>query len=316
MKRTILLLLIPLLLLSGCSRKQQDPDTPYRIAVITMMQGGEFWGALKNGARSARLATGAVLEFFAPVNESDYAGQVAFVEEAIEQGFDAIILSPSHHTQLEQVVSKARSAGIKVVLADTGLLQVDPDFLITADYQLIGEQVAEHAFSHFGEEEPINALIIGSLPNTTSMRDLIGSLESAFLQRKNAHINTIAYSFSSEILARDTAANAIEADPSINLVFALEEYTAHGVAAALSPKHEIHFIAFGNTQHEIQLLEAEVIDALVVVNSFNLGYRSVLSAVELLEGKKPAHKLVDFALVTKESMFSEEHQHLLFQTFQ
>ncbi len=47
MKRIMLLLLIPLFLLSGCSRKQQDADTPYRIAVITMMQGGEFWGALK-----------------------------------------------------------------------------------------------------------------------------------------------------------------------------------------------------------------------------------------------------------------------------
>jgi ribose transport system substrate-binding protein len=203
-----------------------------------------------------------------------------------------------------------------VVLADTGLLQVEPDFLITADYQLIGKQVAEHAFSHFGEEEPINALVIGSLPNTTSMSNLIGSLETAFHERENANINSVTYSFSSEILARDTVASAIEDDPSINLIFALEEYTAHGVAAALSPEHEIHFIAFGNTQHEIQLLEAELIDALVVVNSFNLGYRSVLAAVALLDGEKPAHKLVDFALVTKESMFSEEHQHLLFQTFQ
>ncbi len=238
------------------------------------------------------------------------------MEEAIEQEFDAIILSPSHNAQLEQVVSKARSAGIKVVLVDTGLLQEEPDFQITADYQLIGRQVAEHAFSHFNGEEPINALIIGSLPNTTSMSDLIGSLETAFQERENANIDSITYSFSSEILARDTAASAINADPSINLVFALEEYTAHGVAAALAPEHKIHFIAFGNTQHEIQLLEAEVIDALVVVNSFNLGYRSVLSAVELLEGKKPVDKLVDFALVTKESMFSEEHQHLLFQTFQ
>ncbi|MDK2859237.1 substrate-binding domain-containing protein [Sphaerochaeta halotolerans] len=316
MKRTILLLLIPLLLLSGCSRNQQDTNTPYRIAVITMMQGGEFWGALKNGARSARLATGAVLEFFAPVNESDYSGQIAFVEEAIAQEFDAIILSPSHHTQLEHVVGKARSAGIKVVFADTGLLQEEPDFLITADYQMIGKHVAEHAFSHFSEDEPINALIIGSLPNTTSMTALIGSLETAFHQRENARINSVAYSFSSEVLAHDTAVRAIKADPSINLIFALEEYTAHGVAAALSPDPKIHFIAFGNTQHEIQLLEAEVIDALVVVNSFNLGYRSVLAAVELLEGKRPVQKLVDFALVTKESMFSEEHQHILFQTFQ
>ncbi|MGE4454030.1 MAG: substrate-binding domain-containing protein [Sphaerochaeta sp.] len=316
MKYLIPLLLIPLLLFSGCSNKQQSTDQPYRIAVITMMQGGEFWGALKNGARSARLATDAVLEFFAPVNESDYAGQIACVERAIEQEFDAIILSPSHHTRLSHSVNLARERGIKVVLANTDLFQSEKDFLITSEYQEIGKQVAEHAFSHFTESEPINALIIGSLPHTTSMMDLITSLESAFKRRNNASIKTVSYSYSSEILARDTARNALMADPTINLVFALEEYTAHGVASALVNDQKIHFIAFGNTQHEIQLLEEEVIDALVVVNSFNLGYRSVLAAVDLIEGRNPVPKSVDYALVTKESMFSEEHQHLLFQTFQ
>ena len=96
----------------------------------------------------------------------------------------------------------------------------------------------------------------------------------------------------------------------------MEEYTAHGVANALTDSSNIHFIAFGTTQFEIQLLEKGVIDALVVVNSFNLGYRSVMAAIDLLNGNKPARKLVDFDLVTKESMFSEEHQRLLFQTFQ
>ncbi|NBK25529.1 MAG: sugar ABC transporter substrate-binding protein, partial [Spirochaetia bacterium] len=97
---------------------------------------------------------------------------------------------------------------------------------------------------------------------------------------------------------------------------ALEEYTAHGVANALEGRPKVHFIALGTTQYEIQLLEQGVIDALVVVNSFNLGYRAVMAAIDLLNGIKPIEKLVDFDLVTKESMFSEEHQRLLFQTLQ
>ncbi len=53
-----------------------------------------------------------------------------------------------------------------------------------------------------------------------------------------------------------------------------------------------------------------------MVNSFNLGYRAVMAAIDLLNGIKPIEKLVDFDLVTKEPMFSEEHQRLLFQTLQ
>ena len=118
MRRTTPILLALLLLLTGCTPKQVV-DNP-RIAVITMMQGGEFWGALKNGARSARSATSAVLEFFGPINESDYEGQIACVQSAIDQGFDAIILSPSHYTRLKDVVTKAQAKGIKVVLAEIG----------------------------------------------------------------------------------------------------------------------------------------------------------------------------------------------------
>ncbi|MEA4864302.1 MAG: substrate-binding domain-containing protein [Sphaerochaeta sp.] len=315
MKKGILILLL-LSLLAGCSNKKSEATTSYRIAVITMMQGGEFWGSLKNGARSARSSTGAVLEFLAPVNESDYEGQISAVQRAIDQRFDAIVLSPSHYSRLEDVVAKARSAGIKVVLADTALRNQTADFLITTDYRQIGKAMAEHAFTHFSEGEPINALVIGSMPNTTSMTNLVESLVQTFSERTNARIVSATYSFTNETIARDITRNALESDPSINLVFALEEYTAHGVANALGDSSDIHFIAFGTTQFEIQLLEKGVIDALVVVNSFNLGYRSVMAAVDLLNGNKPVQKLVDFDLVTKESMFSEEHQRLLFQTFQ
>ncbi len=314
MKRALLIILTTILLL-GCSNKQQPQET-YRIAVITMMQGGEFWGALKNGARSARSATGSVLEFLAPVNESDYEGQISAVQQAIDQKFDAIVLSPSHYTRLEPVVEKARNQGIKVVFADTSLMSVHPDFLITSDYRAIGKAMAEHAFSHFQQDEPIRALVLGSMPNTTSMTAIVEALVASFAQRSNATIVNATYSFTDEAIAKEITSNALASDPSINLVFALEEYTAHGVANALETQRKVHFIAFGTTQYEIQLLEQGVIDALVVVNSFNLGYRAVMAAIDLLNGNKPAEKLVDFDLVTKESMFSEDHQRLLFQTLQ
>lgn len=312
MRRTAPIILALLILLSGCTPKQVVSNP--RIAVITMMQGGEFWGALKNGSRSARSATASVLEFLGPINESDYEEQIACVHQAIDQGFDAIILSPSHYTRLKEVVAKAQAKGIKVVLADTALMGQAADFFITADYRQIGASMAHHAFTLFEEGEAINALIIGSLPNTTTMTNLVESLSEALRARPNTRITSSTFSFSDEVIAHDITSAALGTDPSINVVFALEEYTAGGVAQAIAEQRTVRFIALGNTRYEIQLLEEGIIDALVVVNAFNLGYRSVLAAVDLLQGKKPAQQPVDWALVTKESMFSEEHQRLVFQT--
>ncbi len=309
----LLIIVLALTMASGCSRRDERQD-PYRIAVITMMQGGEFWGALKNGARNARTETGAVLEFLAPINESDYDAQIAYVEEAIDQNFDAIILSPSHTTQLQDVVEKARSNGIKVVLADTRLEKSTADLFITADYHQVGLEMAEHAFSLFEEGESIRALVIGSLPNSTSMTSIVGGLVSAFNAQQNAEIGYATYSFTDEAIAKKITLNTLGSDPEVNMIFALEENTAHGVVNALPEGRDIKVITFGTTQFEVQLLEEGVIDALVVINTFNLGYRSVKAAIDLLKSIKPVEKVVEHALVTKTSMFSEQHQRLLFQT--
>jgi ribose transport system substrate-binding protein len=279
-----------------------------------MMQGGEFWGEVKNGARNARTETGAVLEFFAPVNESDYDQQIGCVEKAIDQKFDAIVLTPSHSTKLEEVVRKARAKGIEVVLADTSLKNESGDFSVTADYHSIGKEMAYHAFSLFGNEETINAMVLGSLPNTTSMTSMVEGLVEAFGEKDNATIRYATYSFTDESIARKITQKTFEEDPSVNVIFALEENTAHGAIDALEGNSKVHIIALGTTQYEIQLLENNTIDALVVVNTFNMGYRSVKAAIELLNGKKPIEKLVDYALITKQTMFSEDHQRMLFQS--
>ncbi|HKM07910.1 MAG TPA: substrate-binding domain-containing protein [Sphaerochaeta sp.] len=311
----LMLILLLLALLGGCSRRDEKQD-PYRIAVITMMQGGEFWGALKNGARSARTETGTVLEFFAPINESDYDAQIAFVEKAIDQHFDAIVLSPSHTSYLAEVVERARNKGIKVVLADTRLEKSTGDFFITADYFQVGLAMAEHAFSLFDDEVDIRALVIGSLPNSTSMTSVVSGLVSAFNAHERAEIAYATYSFTDEAIAKNITESVLDSDKKVNVLFALEENTAHGVVHALPEGRDMKLITFGTTQFEVQLLEEEVIDALVVINTFNLGYRSVKAAIDLLKNNKPVEKMVDYALVTKDTMFSEQHQRLLFQTFQ
>lgn len=312
----LLLILFILFLFGGCSSRRDEKQDPYRIAVITMMQGGEFWGALKNGARSARTETGSVLEFMAPINESDFTAQIAYVQEAIDQHFDAIVLSPSHTTELAPVVEQARSKGIKVVLADTKLATSSADFFITADYYQVGLEMAEHAFSLFSQDEEIRAMVIGSLPNSTSMESVLQGLYTSFAQHDHAEIAYTTYSHTDESIAKKITENILESDERVNLIFALEETTAHGVVNALNDERPLKIISFGTSQFEVQLLEQEVIDALVVINTFNLGYRSIKAAIDLLKNTKPVEKMVDHALVTKATMFSEQHQRLLFQTFQ
>ena len=64
---------------------------------------------------------------------------------------------------------------------------------------------------------------------------------------------------------------------------------------------------------QIQLLEEGVYEALAIQKPFNMGYLGVETAVKLLEGEQVETYINSGSeLVTKENMYTEENQKLLF----
>ena len=67
---------------------------------------------------------------------------------------------------------------------------------------------------------------------------------------------------------------------------------------------------------EIQLLEEGIFDAIVIQKPFNMGYLGIETAVRAARGRD-VETYVDSGseLITKENMYSEENQKLLFPFF-
>ena len=101
----------------------------------------------------------------------------------------------------------------------------------------------------------------------------------------------------------------------MNMIVGLNEYSAVGAARAvkeLGLEKEIRMAGIDSSE-EIQLLEEGIFEALVVQKPFNMGYLSVETAVRLVRGEK-TEKIQNSgsALITKETMYTEENQKLLF----
>lgn len=73
---------------------------------------------------------------------------------------------------------------------------------------------------------------------------------------------------------------------------------------------------FDSSIEEIRLLEEGVFDAIVIQKPFNMGYLGIETAVKAARGKEVA-PYVDSGseLITKENMYTEENQKLLFPFF-
>ena len=310
---------------SGCTRPVSIKNTVSKttanptieIACITKMQTGEHWGAVKSGARLAASEARITVEFYAPMSEADFQKQYQFFSEAIQKKVDAILISPSDEAMLAPLVAQARAQGIVVVSIDSGFSKAEVDFHISSDNFKLGEDAARTVLAM--HPFPVKASIIGSLSESLNMRERIAGIVSVLDDDPESSIS-MDFSGAEENIAKEITARSLGSDLGINVVFALEENSAHGAADTLismGSDTALVFIAFGSSKQQISLLEKDIIDLLVVENSFNMGYLGIMKAVELIKGEKTDTRTLktDYALITKDTLRTPENQRLAFPVY-
>lgn len=301
---------------SGPVSRAETQEKPVRIAFITNMQGGEHWGNMKSGARFSRnMHGGMTLEFYAPVNEADYRGQEALLQQVIDLRFDAVVISPSDATYAAGTIAHALRAGIKVVTVDNDILpasgQSPAQTHVGCDVREIGSQTALVALSLAPHARSV--LIVASVPTSTTMATKIAAITDVLSRTGGAP--KVVYCNADDNLAYQLTRRALADDSAIDVVIALEEYAAHGAADALKelPKtRKVAFIGSGNSRYQLILLEKGKMDALVVENSFTMGYLAVEAANDLCNGRTVAQTPVEYGIVTPQTMWEERNQRLLF----
>jgi ribose transport system substrate-binding protein len=309
----------------GCTRPVSIKNTVSKttanptieIACITKMQTGEHWGAVKSGARLAASEARVTVEFYAPMSEADFQKQYQLFQEAIQKKVDAILIAASDEAMLAPLVAQAKAQGIVVVSIDSGFSNAEVDFHISSDNFKLGEASALAVLKL--QDSPIKATIIGSLSESLNMQERIAGIVSVLDNDPEASIS-MDFSSAEESIAKEIINRLLGPDTGINVIFALEENSAHGVAATLVSKKSEEapvFIAFGSSKQQISLLEKDIIDLLVVENPFNMGYLGIMKAVELIKGGKTstASLRTDYALITKETLRTPENQRLAFPVY-
>jgi len=98
------------------SGSDKDPHG-IRIMVITTDGIDQHWVALYEGAQKAAYELGVTVQFRSPNTCDDT--QPEFIGNAIEDGFDAILIAPRSSDALSDALSLAISSGVKLVYVDS-----------------------------------------------------------------------------------------------------------------------------------------------------------------------------------------------------
>jgi fructose transport system substrate-binding protein len=107
-----------MLVLSGCSKSSSGSSDKVAVSLITKDQSNPFFVAMIKGATAKAKALGVDLTVASGKDESDYAGQIAAIENAVSAKQAGILIVPVS-TEVNAAITKARDAGLFVIALDT-----------------------------------------------------------------------------------------------------------------------------------------------------------------------------------------------------
>lgn len=308
------------ILLTGCliagaagmgSMKVQEA---YEIAVIVKSTESAFWKTVFAGANAAGTEYNVKLTVQGPDTEEDYEAQNDMIRQAVESGADAIVFSAVDFNANASAVDEAVQNGVEVVVIDSDVNSDAVSCRISTDNYAAGRMAGEAALSCAEETLYVGIVNFDEKTANGQQREL-GFREVVEQDPRVKFIETINVLSTTED-ARRGMIQLLEEHPEINVVATFNEWTSLGVGWAirdLDLKEQTTVVAFDSNVVSVGMLETGEVDALIVQNPYAMGYLGIETAYQLLSGKKPNARVdTETTLVTRENMFSEDCQKILF----
>ena len=319
MKRNSLLLAVLLicacLCLTSCSFLPKE-NTSRSVALICKSDSSEFFRSVIAGANAARSEYNVQLTVRAPETEEDYQAQNNFIQQAVEDGAEAIVFSAISYKDNAEAINKAISKGVKVIVIDSDVDSDGVSLRIGTDNVGAGRKAAQAVLDTDQSEIYVGIVNFDKVSQNGQEREkgLREVLEKDDRVRLIQTINVAA----DEVEACEQAKLLMQTYPEINVLVGLNEPLSVGVAMAVDQENaadRVRAVGFDTNVTCIDLMQQNVVTALIVQNPYAMGYLGVEKANALLNGEDVASSsLMDTStsIVTKNNMFTIESQKLLF----
>jgi len=315
MKTLLNALLASAFLLAGASVAQAADK---EIAVIVKTANSDFWQNVKKGATDGVAGLkGYTTTFQGGASDTDLAGQVALVENAINRKVAGIVLAPSDPDALIPALKKAWEAKIPVVLIDSAAADSGKNYyqsFLATDNKLAGELCAKALIAKIGTEGKI--AIMSYTAGSGSEIGRVGGFKDYIEKHSKLKIVGPFYSNSQMGTALNQTTDVLAANPDLKGIFGANEPTAIGMGRALvqsGKAGKVVAIGFDGNGDLQRFVKDGTIEAIAVQSAYQMGKLGVQTAVEVSQGKKvPKFRDTGVVMVNKANIDSPEAKNVLY----
>jgi fructose transport system substrate-binding protein len=260
--------------LTGVASASADQIT---MSLITKTNENPVFVLEKDYALKLAKEKGINLLTFAGKYDGDNAGQVTAIEDSIAGGAKAILIIPNDTTAIVPQIEAARKAGIVVEVIDSPLHPTNAaDGTFATDNYAAGVVIGEWAKAYLGPKaatakiamlDADTMMVTNDVLRDTGFLDGFGidvPNKKIWGSEKDPHIAGHDVTKGSVSGGQQAMENLLQKDPSINLVYTMNEQAAAGAAQALKAAgrdKDVILVSVDGTCQGIQMVKDGVLQA-------------------------------------------------------
>ena len=288
------------------------------IAVIVKTANSDFWQNVKKGSNAAvGNLKGYTATFQGAASDTDLAGQVSLVENAVNRKVAGIVLAPSDPDALIPAIKKAWEAKIPVVLIDSAASDSGKAYyqsFLATDNKAAGEMSAKTLIDKIGTTGKI--AIMSYTAGSGSEIGRVGGFTDYIKKHSKLQIVGPFYSNSQMGTALNQTTDVLAANPDLKGIFGANEPTAIGMGRALvqaGKAGKVVAIGFDGNSDLQGFVKDGTIEAIAVQSAFEMGNLGVKTVAEIVEGKKvPAFRDTGVLMVNKKNIDTPAAKNVLY----
>jgi rhamnose transport system substrate-binding protein len=262
------------------------PAKQIKIAMMPKSKGNAYFVAAQKGAEQAASELGVDLIWDGPTNTNP-AEQSRIIDTWINRGVDVIAVACEDGKSLSTSLKKARDKGIKVVTFDSDTTEDARDFFVDqATPQGIGYTLMDNAAAAMGGKGEF-AIITASL-NSTNMNEWVKYIKERLAAKyPDITLADIRPCDDQKDKAFDEANTLLNSRKDLKLIMAICSPAVPGAAEAVkqSGRKDVKVMGLGLPNDNKRYVHEGVTDDIVLWNTVDLGYLTVLAANDLATGK-------------------------------
>ena len=307
--RFALLALILIAVAAGCNRRNDaTTNAAPRVAFVMKTLNHPFFLDMQRGAQEAAGAAGLQLIVQAAEREIDVEKQMQIIENLLQTGVKALIVTPSGSREIASAIVKANRAGVPVIVVDTRVdskavadNQLKLESFIGSDNYEGGRMAGDYLAKATGGKARV-AVLEGIPGHETGDSRLRG-----FRDAIRPHPGMTIVASQPANWERDQGftvfQNMLQAHADIDALFACSDLMALGAVEAIAAAGRtgrIRVVGFDALDDARKAIAAGTMEASVAQSPRDMGRIAVESAAKVLRGEPvPADQRVPLALVTR-----------------